>query len=122
MTKYATDHAGALADVREAGTAIVFEQTTFGAQDEEGRFEEGPVVVRTPAVCTEDGGDAEEYERLGLTPSESPRLFVVCEQYGAIPPLNSKARFGMGKVYNVQSVKPYRPDGTAIFSYVILSR
>jgi hypothetical protein len=119
---YAPEHAGALADVRGAGVAITFDSLDLGAESNDGRFEGVPVATTMSAFATEEGGDPKEYERLGLTPLESPRLFVVCQTYGDIPPLNSKLTFGPGAPYTVRSVKPYRPDGIAIFSYVIISR
>jgi len=119
---YAGEHSGALSDVREAGVALTFTSTVLGDESSAGKFADAPVTTTVSAFGTEDGGDAKEYERLGLTPLEAPRLFVVCETYGDIPPLNSKVSFGPGAEYNVKSVKPYRPDGVAIFSYVIIAR
>jgi restriction endonuclease len=107
---------------RKAGIAITFASIELGAESSAGQFAGAPVTTNMAAFATEDGGDPKEYERLGLTPLESPRLLVVCETYGDIPPLNSTVAFGPGAHYTVRSVKPYRPDGTALFSYVIISR
>lgn len=119
---YATEHAGALADVQAAGAALSFESTSLGTESSTGQFANAPVVTTMLAYGTEDAGDPKEYEQLGLTPLEAPRLFVVCVNYGDIPPLNSKVSFGPGAAFTVRSVKPYRPDGVAVFSYVILAR
>ncbi len=119
---YATEHAGALADVQAAGAFLTFTRTTLGAESSTGKFASAPATGMMLAYGTESGGDPKEYEALGLTPLESPRLFVVCVTYGDIPQLGSRVAFGPGALYTVKSVKPYRPDGVAIFSYVIISR
>ena len=119
---YSGDHAGALADVKSAGALLTFVHTTLGTETPQGKFSLAPIIDRMLAYGTEDGGDPKEYEALGLTPMESPRLFVVCAIYGDVPRLGSHVTFGLGAPYTVKSVKPYRPDGLAIFSYVIISR
>lgn len=117
---YATEHADALQELRNAGGSIVFTTERPGTEQSDGTFlnRASDTVM---GYATEQDGDPEEYGKLGLVAGEAPRLFVVTEQYGATPSLNQRALWG-GSQYTVRSVKPYRPDGTALFSYVILSR
>lgn len=119
--KYASEHAGALAELQAAGTALTFTLDSPGVELADGTFSV-PTQVQFSGYATDaDGGDAKTYEALKLTESEAPRLFVVLNNYGDDIPLSSHVVFG-GKTWTVRDVKPYRPDGVTLFSYVIISR
>lgn len=117
---YAIEHAAALQELKQAGGSIVFTTEHPGTEQPDGTFL-GRASDTVLGYATEQDGDPEAYAGLGLVAGEAPRLFVVSEVYGATPSLNQRALWG-GQQYTVRSVKPYRPDGTALFSYVILSR
>jgi hypothetical protein len=116
---YTADHASALTDVASAGAAVTFTLVTR-TQTASGTF--GTATSSTvTGYATEDGGDPIEYARLNLAQSEAPRLFFVPTTLGDVPPLGSTVSWG-GATYTVRSSKPYRPDGVALFSYVIVAR
>ena len=118
MTQYAGDHAGALADVTAAGARTVFTHRAR-TEDTGGVSTHTVATVRGYAIGVD--GDAEEYVRLGLTAGEAPRLFFVADTYGDTPALGASCVWG-GISYIVKSVKPFRPAGNAVFSYVIVGR
>lgn len=119
---YATDHAGALADVRAAGASVVFFRSSASLEGADGRLASAPASDGVFGYATEEEtGQPEEYVAFGLTIGEGPRLFTVLEQYGAEVPIGGTALFG-GKTYRVAAVKPYRPDGVVLFSSVFLAR
>lgn len=66
------------------------------------------------------GGDPLEYERLGLTVSEAPRLFGSASVLGEYPPENSRVMFA-GEPMRVRSVKPFRRNQIVFTFYVIIS-
>lgn len=117
---YVSEHADALADVANAGASITFTFSSPGTQAADGTFS-GASDTAVAGYATEDGGDPKEYERLGLTQHEAPRLFFVASTLGDVPALGAACSWG-GASHTVRSVKPYRPDGTALFSYVIVAR
>lgn len=104
MSVYATDWAGALADVRAAGAAVSFV---------------GATTVSGYAIRTK--GNPKRYVALKLVETESPTLFFVPSTFGTVPALNDLVTFG-GTEYAVADVEPFMPDGTAIFSRVIVTR
>src|SRR5689334_19777427 len=103
MSVYTTDHAGALADVRAAGASVSFTGSGVAGY-----------ALRTR-------GNPRRYQALKLVETESPTLFFVPSTFGSIPALNDLVTFG-GKEYAVADVEPFMPDGTAIFSRVIVTR
>ncbi len=117
---YAVDHASALADVAAAGVAVTFTLTTPGAEASDGAST-SVTVSSVSGYATDAKGSPLEYQRLGLTPGEAPALFVVASTYGEVPALGAAVTWG-GVAYTVRSVLPYRPDGTALFSTVIIAR
>lgn len=117
---YAGDHAGALADVRAAGAAVTFTLDSPGAEQTDGTFA-GATSQTIAGYAIEDGGDPKEYERLKLTVTEAPRLFFVASTYGD-EPVPGMVCLWAGRKHTVRSAKPFRPDGTAIFTYVIIAR
>jgi hypothetical protein len=117
---YSAEHAGALADVAAAGAPVTFTLDSPGTEGVDGLFT-GASSVSVAGHATEDGGDAAEYERLRLAPSEAPRLFFVPTTEGDEPSVGASCTWG-GRSHIVRSSKPYRPAGTALFAYVIAQR
>jgi hypothetical protein len=118
---YAADHASAKADVRAAGAPITFVRSMPGAEQPDGTFI-GPASDAVLAYATEmEEGDAAEYARLGLTQSEAPTLFVVCDAYGDAPVVGARALWG-GTTWTVKAVQAYRPDGVPLTSTVVIAR
>lgn len=117
---YASDHASALADVRAAGAPVTFVLEQPGTEQADGTFSTPTQRVVT-GYALENGGDPKEYERLGLTEHEAPRLFFVAETYGEEPDPGMTCVWA-GRRHTVRSAKPFRPDGLAIFTYAIVAR
>lgn len=119
---YASNHAAALASVRQRGTSLVFTGSGFPGENSDGTPAGAGAQTTVLAYGVEDvGGSPEEYARLGLIPGEAPRLFVVCDVYGDTPPIDGLCVWA-GRTWQVRSVQPFRPDGLTIYAYVILSR
>jgi hypothetical protein len=117
---YVSDHASALADVQAAGAAVVFTLDTPGDEQTDGTFAT-PATQTVSGYAIEDGGDPKEYERLGLTVHEAPRLFFVATTYGQEPTPGMTCTWA-GRKYTARSAKPFRPDGVAIFTHTIIAR
>ena len=117
---YTADHAGALADVADAGAPVSFAFTSPGTEQTDGTFSSGTTTT-VNGQATEEGGDAEEYRRLSLAPSAAPRLFFVPTTEGDTPAVGASCTWG-GTAYIARSVKAYRPAGLTLFAYVIIAR
>lgn len=122
MSKYATQHAKARANVRLKGTSITFRvREQQREKDAAGNIRaSAPADTLAYAVETTDGAP-EELAQLGLLETEAPRLFVVFDVYGENAETGTTAQWA-GRTWSVRSVKPFRPDGVVLFAYVILSR
>jgi hypothetical protein len=119
--RYASEHAGGLADLAAAGARITFTVDDPGTEDANGRFTGAGKTTVSGYATDADGGDSKTYEALKLTESEAPRLLVFLDTYGDDVPMGSVATFGAVSG-TVRDVKPYRPDGVTLFSYVIVQR
>lgn len=117
---YQTEHADALADVKEAGAAVTFTKTVVTGYDETtGVQTTGTVTVAGYAIRRP--GKLETYERLGLIESAAPTLFFVPETYGEEPPLGASCSWG-GQQHTAADVLPLEPDGEAIAARVVIKR
>ena len=105
MTKYASEHAGAYADIQDAGAEVSFRKKT--------------TIVSGVALQTK--GDPEEYESLKLIEKAALTLLFVAETYGEFPPLGASCEWGELR-YQVEATRKLAPDGTAVLSRVIVSR
>lgn len=121
MSIYAGKHASAWAKLKAKGVRIVFTLTTETRDETTG-------ALGTPVVTTMSGyalglekGDPATYERLGLTISEAPSLMVVCDTFGDIPPNTAACEF-RGLPFTVRDAAPFAPDGTAIYSTIVVAR
>jgi hypothetical protein len=121
MSGYATDHAGALADVRAAGAAVTVVATLPGTHVPSTGLFTSPTTTTVAGVAIRTRGIPERYAALGLVESEAPSLLFVPDTYGAIPPLGGVLTWG-GVDYTVRDVEPLAPDGTAILSRLVVAR
>jgi hypothetical protein len=121
MTAYASDHAGAYADVASAGSAVTFTKSVQGAQDPATGLFTDPTTVTVAGVALRVKGDPQRYRDLGLTESAAPTLLFVPATYGETPPLGATGVFG-GETYTVRDVNPLAPDGTAVLAKVVVVR
>lgn len=116
MTKYATEHAGALADVTEAGTAVTFTKSTTTTNPSTAQVTTTTSTVAGHAIRVE--GDPETYERLGLTQSNPVTLLFTPTTYGQEPAKGSTFTWE-GETRAVAHVEPLAPDGTTILARVV---
>ena len=119
MSKYAKQHANAYRKVMAKGAELTFEGVTAGHQDSSGVFHP-PTRKTLDAVATDDQGDGKEFEAAGMTVVDGIRLLVITETYGDAPELNMTTVWG-GESMTVKAVNSYKPDGTTLFTYVILA-
>ena len=105
MTKYGTDHAGAFADIKDAGAEVSFKKKT----------------TTINGVALQVRGDPEEYEALKLIEKATLTLLFVAETYGDSPPLGASCEWGELR-YQVEASRKLAPDGVSILSRVIVSR
>ena len=105
MTKYAAEHSGAYADIKDAGAEISFKKKS----------------TTISGVALQIKGDPEEYEALKLIEKAALTLLFVAETYGEFPPLGASCEWGEMR-YQVEATRKVAPDGTAILSRVVVSR
>jgi hypothetical protein len=117
MSGYATEHAGALADIQEAGAAITFTKTVRTPDPTTGVASETTSTVSGHALRVR--GKPETYEALSLIESAAPTLLFAPTTYGDLPLRGSTCSWG-GKHRTVKDVDPLEPDGTAILARVVV--
>ena len=105
MTKYAAEHSGAYADIKDAGAEVSFRKK----------------AMTVSGVALQVKGDPEEYEALKLIEKATLTLLFVAETYGEFPPLGAFCEWGELR-YQVEAIRKLAPDGTAVLSRVIVSR
>jgi hypothetical protein len=122
---YAAEHADALADVSDAGAAVVFTRTV--------NVEDTATGLVTPSVSTIAGsairvkGNPDKYQALGLVQSQAPSLFFTPNNYGDCPgpgdtvlwrdPVTQQLA-----TYAVKDVDPIAPDGFVIAARVVIAK
>ena len=115
---YATDHADALADIREAGTDVTFtlsETTTNETTDAESTA----VISTVSGAAIRASGKPQVYGPGNLTVSAPTTLLFAPDTYGERPALGSTVDWE-GATWTVESVNPISPDGTDIISRVVI--
>ena len=118
---YESDHAGALADVAEAGAAVTFTLERAGLYDPATDTSTGATTTTVAGYAVQVEGDPERYRALGLVEGEAPTLLFVPSTFGALPPLGARVTWASAS-YTVRAVDPLRPDGNAILANVIVAR
>lgn len=119
MTIYAEDHASALADVQEAGTAVTFTRTANDYAPTTGVSVITETTVEGYAI--RDKGNPLTYQALGLRQSEAPTLFFVPTTQGELPAPGDAVTW-RSLVFTVRDVLAIEPDGDPIAAYVVISR
>lgn len=116
---YAADHAGALADIQDAGTAVTF-TTASGTYDPETDTYSSVGSATVTGFAIQTTGDPERYEQLGLVKANPATLFFVPGTLGAAPGLGATVTWA-GSGRTVKSQDPVAPDGTAIAWRVVVA-
>lgn len=120
MTKFAADHAGALADLAEAGASVTFTLTTPGTYDAATDTHSSPTTSTVTGSAIKVSGRPKKYEALGLRESEAPTLLFAPTTYGQLPALGASVAWGSA-TYTVRDVDSVAIDGTAIIAYVVVA-
>lgn len=118
---YAEDHASALADVQEAGTAVAFTLDIPGTHvPTTGRFTGAATQTVSGYAIKVKGEGADKGMQGGeVIEQAAQRLFFVASTYGDVPPPNSRATWS-GSTWRVAKTRCLAPDGVAIATYVEL--
>lgn len=118
---YATEHASALGQITDAGTAVTFTKVVPGEYDAatDTWTDDDDQTVSGYAIRVK--GDPETYQSLGLVEHEAPTLLFAPTTYGDLPALGATVAWG-GEAYTVKNVDPLAPDGTAIIARVVVQR
>lgn len=120
MSSYTEDHADALADVAEAGAAITFTLARPGVEDPAtGTFGSGSVSIVTGQATDAGKDNLTRYLALNLVVAKARTLFFVPDTLGELPELDSSATWG-DATYVVKDIKPYEPNGVALFAEIIV--
>lgn len=118
MGIYAPDHAGALADIREAGAAVTFTRVATTYADATGLV--SLVTTTVAGYAVRIPGEPSRYARGGWTLSTMPTLLVGTTTFGDVPAVGDTVVWGT-TTYTVRDTEPLEPDGTAIISTVVVS-
>jgi hypothetical protein len=118
MANYATDHLGALQDIRNAGADVTFTNsvtTTTESTD----VESAPVVTTVTGAAIRVTGNPATYGGIDLTVVSPVTLLFAPDTYGERPALGSTVSWE-GDTWTVQSVAPLSPSGSDIISRVVV--
>jgi hypothetical protein len=121
VTKYTADHAGALADIQEAGSAVTFTFASPGTYTASTGLFAGDTTTTVTGAAIRVTGNPLRYQALGLTQTEAPTLLFAPTTYGSLPVLGASVVFG-GVTYTVRDVEPLALDGTTIIANVVVAR
>lgn len=122
--KYASDHAGAYADIAEAGAPLTFTRETPGEYDEATGLWSEPTTESVRAVAIEivprRNQDSEAYRAATMNRTSHRLLLAAAATYGEIPGPGWGCVWG-GKAYSVATLLgSTAPDGTAILFRPVL--
>ena len=118
---YAPDHAGALADLAEAGASVTFTFASPGTYTASTGLFSSETATTVTGAAIRITGNPLRYQALGLTQTEAPTLLFAPTTYGSLPVLGASVTFG-GIAYTVRDVEPLALDGNAILANVVVAR
>ncbi len=121
MGAYAAKHAAALAKLAAKGQRITFTLEARPTDPNTGELGDPVTTTVTGYALGLEEGDAETYNKLGLTFSAAPSIMVVCDTYGDKPPAESLCDWA-GVPHTVRDVDPFAPDGVPIYCTVVVAR
>lgn len=119
---YATEHAGALADVTEAGAAVTFSLTSPGTYDAATETWSSPTVTTVTGYAVQD--DAATHRRAGeVIAAANVVLFFTPMTIGNLPVAGYTTTWNSVAVSVVRTFRELNPDGAgAIAAYVEMQR
>jgi hypothetical protein len=117
MTKFATEHAEALAMVRAEGADVVFVRTVYAPDPGTGQVTPSRIEIR--GVALQVGGKPWRFEGGSLVQAAGPMLLFVPEAYGGRVAPQDAVELA-GQTFTVESAEPLAPDGVVILQRVQL--
>lgn len=121
MTKYAADHAGALADLAADGVAVSFAYTVAGPYTPDTDTAGAATTTTVTGSAVQVTPDRRQFAALNLVEGRTVALFFAPTTFGSLPVLGSTFSFG-GETFVVRSVDPLAPAGTAIAATIVGAR
>jgi hypothetical protein len=122
VSKYTQEHADALADLAEAGAAIVFTRTVPGTIDDTLEQSGLPTTAQLSGKAMEVDGSIKRYEDLKLVASQTRTVLFAPDVLGQLPLLDDETTWGGIKYRFKQSYNQVAPDGEPILAYLIIAR
>ena len=116
---YVSTHAGALRDIRKAGTAVTFSKETRVHDPLTGHSTVSTTTVEGFAIRVV--GRSKTYEALKLVESQAPTLLFAATTFGEIPDVGMTVPWG-GETFTVADVNPVAPDGNSIIARVVIAK
>ena len=118
---YEAEHAGALADIADAGAAVTFTDEVEGTYDAAADEWTSPSTTTVAGYAIHTRGNPEVYRDLGLIEAEAPTLLFAATTFGEMPGLGHIVTWA-SDVYTVKQVQPLMPDGTVITTRVVIGK
>ena len=118
---YADTHAGALADIADAGASVTFTTISAGTYTESTDTFSGGSTATVSGSAIEVKGDPVRYANLGLVQLEPHTLLFAASTYGNDVALGATVTWNSA-VFTVKAVDAVSPDGTPIIARVVVSR
>ena len=118
---YTADHAGALADLQEAGAAVTFSRSTQSSYDPETDVEVAGAATTIAGQAIAARGDPERYRELGLVRQDTVTLLFAPTTYGGTPLPGDTVTWNSVS-YTVRDSEPIAPDGSTIIARLICSK
>ena len=116
---YEADHAGALADVTEAGAAVTFTNASPGTYDAATGVWVTPVETTVTGYAIRTRGNPDDYRELSLVESKAPTLLFTPDTFGEVPDLGYTVVWS-GTTFTAKMVTPLEPDGNAILARIVI--
>lgn len=119
-SKYATEWASALADVKAAGAAIAFAAKLAGTYVP--ATDSWTPTASTPVAgyAIQQEPDTDKFGALSLIAATSAILFFVPSTIGQLPALGASCTWG-AQTYTVRDLAPVAVDGVAIAATITVS-
>ena len=118
---YVEDHAGALADITEAGAAVTFSFISPGTYDAEKDKFVTPTTTEVAGFAVRTRGNPDTYRALSLVESEAPTLLFAGSTFDEKPEPGYTVTWDSIE-YTVQDVSVVSPDGNNIISKVLIAK
>lgn len=116
---YEAEHASALADITEAGTAVTFTQASPGTYDAATDTWTTPVETTVAGFAIQTRGNPDVYRELSLVESKAPTILFAPTTFGEIPDLGYTVTWS-GVTYTVKQIAPVQPDGNMIIARIVI--